>query len=75
MSLLGRRRDTSLRHGGVAGPGRGAYGGPGVVSVFARARRRGARPVDHGDGLNERDGPARVPGSATGPISEAGDRR
>ena len=57
MSLLGRRRDTRLRHGNVAGPG------------------RGARPVDHGDGLHERDGLARVPGSATGPIRQAGDRR
>ena len=75
MSLLGRRRDTRLRHGHVAGPGRGAYGGPGVVSVVARARRRGARPVDHGDGLHERDGLARVPGSATGPIRQAGNRR
>ena len=68
MSLLGRRRDTRLRHGHVAGPGRGASGGPGVGSVFAR-------PVDHGDGLHERDGPARVPGSATGSISAAGNRR
>ena len=55
MSFLGRRRDTSLRHGTVDGPGRGAYGGPGVVSVFACALRRGERPVDHGDGLKTRD--------------------
>ena len=75
MSLLARMRDTRLRHGHIDGPGRGTYGGPGVVSVFARARRRSGRSVDHGDGRNARDGPARVPGSATGRISKAGYRR
>ena len=52
MSLLGGMRYTILRYGNVYGPGQG---GAGVVGAFARAMLDGARPVIHGDGLNERD--------------------
>ena len=52
MSRLGGMRYTILRYGNVYGPGQG---GAGVVGAFARAMLDGARPVIHGDGLNERD--------------------
>ena len=52
MSRLGAMPYTILRYGNVYGPGQG---GAGVVGAFARAMLDGARPMIHGDGLNERD--------------------